>query len=82
MMKQFKRAIGVAIVNGNAKHKLGRLHYVISTVGKVAYICWASHNTHQWKASQNGQATWFSEHVPECYCTFEQFWNVYDFCVH
>ena len=30
MLQQFKRAIGVAIVSGNARHKLGRLHYVRS----------------------------------------------------
>ena len=28
MLQQFKRAIGVAIVRGNANHKLGRMHYV------------------------------------------------------
>ena len=28
MLQQFRRAIGVDIVKGNANHKLGRLHYV------------------------------------------------------
>ena len=28
MLHQFKRVIGVAIVRRNAKHKLGRLHYM------------------------------------------------------
>jgi len=28
MIQQFRRAVGVAIVQGNAKHKLGHLHYI------------------------------------------------------
>ena len=47
MMQQFKRAIGVAIVSGNAKHKLGRLHYVRSTADKVVHTCKESHSTNQ-----------------------------------
>jgi len=31
ILQYFKRAIGVAIVRGNAKHKLMRLHYVRAT---------------------------------------------------
>ena len=33
MIQQFRRAVGVAIVQGNAKHKLGHLHYVRESVG-------------------------------------------------
>jgi hypothetical protein len=32
MQQQFKRAIGVAIVHGNVKHKLRHLHYVCRSV--------------------------------------------------
>ncbi len=28
MLQQFMRAVGVVIVQGNAKHKLGHLHYI------------------------------------------------------
>jgi hypothetical protein len=28
MLQKFRRAVSAAIVWGNAKHKLGRLHYV------------------------------------------------------
>ena len=33
-------------------------------------------------AGQSGRASWFSQHVPEGYWTFEQFRNGYGFCVH
>ena len=35
----------------------------------------------RWKPSQNGRASWYSQHVPEGYGTFEQFRNGYDFYV-
>ena len=86
MLQQFKRAIGVAIVRGNAKHKLARLHYVraTATAAEAAYICRRNHSdksgTHTGMEEQ--AASWFSQHVPEGYGPFEQFRNGYDFCVH
>ena len=44
MLQQFKRAIGVVIVRGNAKHKLGRLHYVGDTVAEAVTACRAHHS--------------------------------------
>ena len=82
MLQQFRRAIGVAIIRGNAKHKLGLLHYVRTTEAEAAAACRAHHSEYRWKPSQNGRASWFSDHVPEGYGTFEQFRNGYDFCVH
>ena len=82
MLQQFRRAIGVAIACGNARHKLGRLHYVRSTADEAAHTCRRSHSAHRWRANQIGRATWFSEHVPEGYATFEQFRNGHDFCMH
>ena len=82
MLQQFKRAIGVAIVRGNAKHKLGRLHYVRATPEEAAAVCRAHHSDNRWKPSQNGRASWYSDHVPEGYGTFEQFHNGYEFYVH
>jgi len=38
MIQQFRRAIGVAIVSGNAKHKLTRLHYVRATAEEAANV--------------------------------------------
>ena len=81
MLQQFKRAISVAIVRGNAKHKLGRLHYVRATAAEAAAVCGANHSDNKWRPSQNGRASWYSQHTPEGYGTFEQFRNGYDFCV-
>ena len=39
MLHQFRRAIGVAIVRGNAQHKLSRLHYVRATPEEAADAC-------------------------------------------
>jgi hypothetical protein len=36
MLQQFRRAIGVAIVQGNAKYKLGHLHYVRESMEEAA----------------------------------------------
>ena len=44
MLQQFKRAISVTIVRGNAKHKLGRLHYVCATAAEAAAVCRAHHS--------------------------------------
>jgi len=40
MLHQFKRAVGVgvAIVRGNAKHKMGRLHYFRATECEAAAV--------------------------------------------
>jgi hypothetical protein len=36
MLQQFRGAIGVAIVRGNAEHKLGCLHYVRESMEEAA----------------------------------------------
>ena len=82
MLQQFRRAIGVAIVRGQANHKLARLHYVRATKEEAASTCNANHGNNRWKPGQDSRASWFSEHIPEGYGTFEQFRNGYDFCVH
>jgi hypothetical protein len=38
MLQQFRRAIGVGIVWGQAKHKLARLHYVRETAAEAALM--------------------------------------------
>ena len=82
MLQQFERAIGVPIVCGNAKHKLARLHYVRATAAEAAHTCRTNHGDKKWNPCQTGLASWFSQHVPEEYGTFEQFRNGYDFSVH
>ena len=75
MLQQFKRAIGIAIVQGQAMHKMGWLHYIRDTAAE------AHHSSNRWRPGQNGRARWFSDHVPEGYGTFEQFRNGRDFGV-
>ena len=81
MLQQFRRAIGVAIVRGNARHKLSRLHYVRTTPEEAAATCRANHSNNRWKQHQHGRTSWFSQHTPDGYRTYEQFRNGYDFCV-
>ena len=81
MLQQFKHAIGVAIVHGNAMHKIGRLHYTRATAAEAAAAAEAHHGSNRWRPGLNGQAQWFSDHVSEGYGTFEQFCNGHDFGV-
>jgi len=81
MLHQFRRAIGVAIVRGNAQHKLGRLHYVRATPEEAADACRANHSSNRWNSQRHGQSNWFSQHTPDGYGTYEQFRNGYDHCV-
>ncbi|EJK70204.1 hypothetical protein THAOC_08457, partial [Thalassiosira oceanica] len=81
MLHQFRRAIGVAIVRGNAQHKLSRLHYVRATPEEAADACRANHSSNRWNSQRHGQSNWFSQHTPDGYGTYEQFRNGYDHCV-
>ena len=82
MLRQFKQDIDVAIVQGNAQHKLTQLYYVQATTEEAAATYKAHHIGNKWKPSQKGIASWLSEHTPEGYGTFEQFRNGYESCVH
>ena len=55
VLQQFRRAIGVAIVRGNARHKLSRLHYVRTTPEEAAATCRANHSNNRWKQHQHGR---------------------------
>ncbi|EJK75409.1 hypothetical protein THAOC_02867, partial [Thalassiosira oceanica] len=59
------RAIGVAIVRGNAQHKLSRLHYVRATPEEAADACSANHSSNRWNSQRHGQSNWFSQHTPD-----------------
>ena len=54
MLRQFKRAIGVAIVRGNANHKLGRMHYVRGSAEEAAHTCRCNHSDYRYKPSERG----------------------------
>ena len=76
MHQQFRRAIvGCAIVRGQAKLTLGRLHYVRATREEAASVSKSHHSNNRWAPSQRGRSSWFNNHTAEGYTTFEQFWN-------
>ena len=67
--------MGIAIVRGNAMHKMRCLHYVQGTTSEAAAAATANHSCNRWSPGQKGQVRRFSDHVSEGYKTFEQFWN-------
>ena len=75
MHQQFRRAIGCAIVRGQAKLTLGRLHYVRATREEAASVSKSHHSDNRWTPSQRGRSSWFNDHTAEGYTTFEQFRN-------
>ncbi len=81
MLQQFKirRAIGVAIVRGNAKHKLRGLHYVRESMEEATNPSNTHHSTNKWNPSHNGHAGWYNAHTPIGYQTYLQFRNGF-FC--
>jgi hypothetical protein len=75
MHQQFRRAIGCAIIRGQAKLTLGRLHYVRATREEAASVSKSHHSDNRWTPSQRGRSSWFNDHTAEGYTTFEQFRN-------
>ena len=45
LLQQFRGAVGVVIVRGQAMHKIGRLHYIRVTVAQVATAAEAHHSS-------------------------------------
>jgi hypothetical protein len=79
MLQHFRRAIGVVIIRGNAKHKLGRLHYVHDSMEETANASTAHHCANKWNPSNNGHASWYNAHTPNGYQTYLQLRNGF-FC--
>jgi hypothetical protein len=75
MLQQFRRAIRVAIVQGNAKHKLSHLHYVRESMEEAANVSNTHHSAIKWNSSHNGHAGWYNAHTPNGYQTYPQFKN-------
>ena len=55
MLQQFRRALGVTVVRGMAKHKLSRLHYVRGTAEEAKYTAEANHSNNRWRKVGNGE---------------------------
>ena len=59
MLQQFRRAIGVAIVRGNAELRRGRLHYVRPTKEEAYHAADSHHSSNKWKWTGSGKSGWF-----------------------
>ncbi len=79
MLQQFRRAIGVVIVQGKAKHKFGSLHYVRESMEEAANVSTAHYDANKWNPSHNQHASWYNAHTPNGYQTYLQFRNGF-FC--
>ena len=82
LLQQFRRAVGISAVRGNAQLKLTRLHYVRGTAAEARATCNANHSDFRSNPGYSGAgARWYSDHVPEGYSTFAQFVNGYEYYV-
>ena len=75
MGQQFRRALGVMIVTGNANLKLARLHYIREKAREAAEVCNANHSERGWRGGKRGGNGWFSANVADGYETYQQFAN-------
>jgi hypothetical protein len=81
-LQQFRRAAGVAIVRGNAKHKLGSLHYVSESAKAATNASAARHSADKWNPSHNGHASRYNVHAPNGYETYLRFRNGFFLGLH
>ena len=73
MLRQFRRAIGVAIVRGNAALMRSRLHFVRATRREAEAACNAHSSNNRYRPGRNGGWGWYHSHVPEGYAAYQQF---------
>ena len=73
LRQHLRRALGAAIVRGNSKLNLSRLHYVSGTALEAAQVCKANHSKRGWCPNGQGCPSWFASHVAEGYGMFAQF---------
>jgi hypothetical protein len=79
MLQQLRRAVGVAIVSGNAKHKLRCLHYVQESAEEAANASTAYRIGNKWNRRHNWHTGWYDAHTPNGYEKCLQFWNGFFF---
>ena len=76
MLQQFKRALNVLLVRGQALHKLGRVHYIRRTANDAWNAANSNHSKKQWHPGERSYGGgWFSDHTPEGYEALDQFKN-------
>ncbi|KAL9183104.1 hypothetical protein ACHAXT_004891 [Thalassiosira profunda] len=78
MHRQFRRAIGVAIVRGNAQLKQRRLHFVRATRREAAEAYNAHSSNNRYRPGQGGGSSWYRSHIPEGYAAYQQFRDGHD----
>ena len=78
MLQQFRRAIGVTIVRGNALLKMSRLHYVRGTPQEAKNVHQANMSSNKYRPGKRSHS-WYSEHAAPGYDTFQQYKNVRGF---
>ena len=74
MLQQFRRAIGVQIVRGNAMLKMSRLNYVRGTPQEAKEVHQANMSNNRYRPDKRNHL-WYSEHTAPGYTSFQQFRN-------
>ena len=82
MHRQFRRAIGVAIVRGNAQLKQRRLHFVRASRREAAEAYNAHSSNNRYRPGQGGGSSWYRSHIPEGYAAYQQFRDGHDIGAH
>ena len=82
MHSQFRRAIGVAIVRGNAQLKQRRLHFVRATRREAAEAYNAHSSNIRYRPGQGGGSSWYRSHIPEGCAAYQQFRDGHDIGAH
>ena len=74
LLQQFRRAIAVSIVRGNAALKMSRLHYVRGTPQEAKQTHQANMSKNKYRPGKRSYS-WYSEHAAPGYDSFQQFKN-------
>ena len=74
LLQQFRRAVAVGIVRGNALLKMSRLHYVRNTAEEARHAHRANLSSNKYRPGKRNYS-WYSEFAAPGYDSFQQFRN-------
>ena len=74
LLQQFRRAVAVGIVRGNALLKMSRLHYVRNTAEVARHAHRANLSSNKYRPGKRNYS-WYSEFATPGYDSFQQFRN-------
>ena len=74
LLQQFRRAVAVGIVRGNALLKMSRLHYVRNTAEEARHAHRANLSNNKYRPGKQNYS-WYSEFAAPGYDSFQQFRN-------